>query len=319
MKSNIILLFLVFVYLNAFCQSETDKELLQELKQTQSEAKELKSQVNLLQSHVVKIKDSLRDCLNPSYENHPERDLEPLLKTGKYYALIIAVSDYENDRTFTDLPEAVNDGKELKEVLDEYYFFDRVDILINPTKKAIQMQLSGLITEVTNNDNVLIFYAGHGYMWKDKKGKGGYWCPADAEFQVNHTLLNDYEIINTLELIESKNMLLISDACHASSITRTRSVNPPQFLIDQEMYDKTSAFYISSGSDSAVPDDSKFFKHLIAGLKENTQSHLSATDLFYKYLKPHNTSTLLNGQVVIPQMSQLDWHELGGDFFFIRK
>lgn len=326
---SILLLFLL-VSLCLFSQENKEQKIyelnskIEELKKAKNELKqELESEkINnqFLENDLSNLELDLRKCEKEINGNVVGGvDTEALINTGKYYALIIAVSDYENDRTFTDLPEAVNDGKELKEVLDEYYLFDRVDLLENPTKEAINRQLSGLITEVTNNDNVLIFYAGHGYLWKGKKRKGGYWCPADAKFEVNHTLLNDYEILNILEMIESKNMLLISDACHASSITRTRAVNPPQLLIDQEIYDKTSASYISSGSDSEVSDDSKFFKYLIAGLKENTQRNLSATDLFYTYLKPHNTSTLLNGQVVIPQMSQLDWHELGGDFFFIRK
>ena len=338
--NNILLIFLCLILIseNVFSQSDTvefttdfsdvvlDEDRYQELLDLEIESKfiydqlrEAEERISLLDKHAKLKDDSLRGCLNQKNEENLEIESTSLVNVGKYYALIIAVSDYENDRTFTDLPEVANDGEELKEVLEDNYFFERVQLLINPKKIAIMMQLSGLIEEVTNNDNVLIFYAGHGYMWKDKKRKGGYWCPADAKWQINHTLINDYEILKNLEYIESKNMLLISDACHASSITNTRSVNPPQSLINQEMHDKPSAFYISSGSDSQVSDDSKFFKHLIVGLKENTERNLSATDLFYKYLEPNKTSMIVKGQVVIPQMSQLDWHELGGDFFFIKK
>jgi len=333
----LIFLFLVLISENVFSQSDTveftpvfynvelDEDRYQELLDLEIESKfidkqlrEAKNRISLLEKNTTIKDDSLRDCLNPT--SISTGDTELLLNPGKYYALIIAVSDYKNDKIFPDLPEAANDGKELKEVLEENYFFERVELLLNPTKKAIGMKFDGLIHgDVTNNDNVLIFYAGHGYMWKNKKRKGGYWCPADAELHVNSTLLNDYEILNQLQMIEAKNVLLISDACHASSITRTRSVNAPQSLITQVMHDKRSAFYISSGSDSEVSDDSKFFKHLALALKENTERNLSATDLFYKYLEPNKTSTLLNGQIVIPQMSQLDGHELGGDFFFIKK
>ena len=239
----IIFLFLALISENVFSQKGISDsihvkeylELYQSKESTDKSLSEANDRIKLLEKYAEKKEDSLRACLNPKNEEKLEHS--SLVNAGKYYALIIAVSKYKNERTFTYLPEAVNDGAELKEVLEENYFFERVELLENPTKKAIGMKFDGLITEVTNNDNVLIFYAGHGYMWKDKRRKGGYWCPADAEFQVNSTLLNDYEILNILEMIESKNMLLISDACHASSITRTRSVNAPKSLITQVKHD----------------------------------------------------------------------------------
>jgi len=317
-KSNIILVFLLFFCMNAFSQSETERELLLELQQTQLEVKEFKSQVDIIQRYVVKIKDSLRTCLNPKNEEKLEIEHNSLVNVGKYYALIIAVSDYENDRIFSDLPETIIDGKELAEVLEKSYVFERVTFLPDPTKEAILREFGGLNTEAKRDDNVLIFYAGHGYMWKDKKVKSGYWCPANSKWEDSNTLLTDFEILGNLQLIDAKNILLISDACHASSITTSsRGVNPPKSLVNQEIYEKSSVQYISSGSDSEVPDNSRFFKNLITGLTKNTATYLSASDLYYQHLKHSYTS--YNNDIVIPQLSPLPGHELGGDFFFIRK
>ena len=168
------------------------------------------------------------------------------------------------------------------------------------------MKLSGLVKKVTNIDNVLIFYAGHGYMWKNKKTKSGYWCPSNAKWEDSFTLLSDFEIWGNLKLIDSRNTLLISDACHASSITEssTRAVKPPKSEVIQKVFNKSSFQYISSGSDSEVLDDSEFLKNLVIGLSENTNKYLSASVLYHQFLRQSYTSA--NGQTVIPQMSTIN-------------
>jgi hypothetical protein len=285
---------------------------------TDKSLREAKDRINLLEKYAKVKEDSLRDCRNPLKSRV---DSFSLVDVGKFYALIIAVSDYENDERFPDLPQAIIDGKKLENVLLQNYVFESVELLSNPTKNAILMKLSGLETKVTNIDNVLIFYAGHGYMWKNKKTKSGYWCPSNAKWEDSFTLLSDFEIWGNLKLIDSRNTLLISDACHASSITEssTRAVKPPKSEVIQKVFNKSSFQYISSGSDSEVLDDSEFLKNLVIGLSENTNKYLSASVLYHQFLRQSYTSA--NGQTVIPQMSTINGcgHELGGDFFFIKK
>ena len=71
------------------------------------------------------------------------------------------------------------------------------------------MQLDGLKTEVKENDNLLIFYAGHGSKWDEPDMKDGYWCPADAEWETYPTLINNSTIKDLLKLINSQNTLMI--------------------------------------------------------------------------------------------------------------
>jgi hypothetical protein len=280
--------------------------------------REAKDRINLLEKYAKVKEDSLRACRNPVKATV---DSFSLVNVGRFYALIIAVSDYENEEKFPDLPQTIIDGKNLEKVLLQNYVFESVELLLNPTKKAILMKLSGLVKKVTNIDNVLIFYAGHGYMWKNKKRKSGYWCPSNAKWEDPMTLLSDFELLGNLQLIDSRNTLLISDACHASSITESssRAVKPPKSKVIQIVFNKTSFQYISSGSDSEVPDDSEFLKNLVDGLNKNADKYLAASDLYSKYLK--HSYTEINTQYAIPQMSTINGcgHELGGDFFFIKK
>ena len=296
-----------------------DMEIHLQLKiSTDKSLREAKDRINLLEKYAKVKEDSLRDCRNPLKSRV---DSFSLVDVGKFYALIIAVSDYENDERFPDLPQTIIDGKNLEKVLLQNYVFESVELLLNPTKNAILMKLSGLETKVTNIDNVLIFYAGHGYMWKGKKIKSGYWCPSNAKWENSMTLLSDFELLGHLKLIDSRNTLLISDACHASSITESssRAVKPPKSEVIQIGFDKSSFQYISSGSDSEVPDDSEFLKNLVDGLNKNTDKYLAASDLYNEYLK--HSYTKINTQTAIPQMSTINGcgHELGGDFFFIKK
>ena len=93
--------------MNTFSQSERG---IGNITSLELELTEAKDKIDLLQKYVIKIKDSLRNCRNP----HSEIDSETLLNTGKYYALIIAVQDYKNDKNFRDLEYTIRDGRALK-------------------------------------------------------------------------------------------------------------------------------------------------------------------------------------------------------------
>ena len=314
-RKKIILPFLLFISFGAFSQSERGIGNITSLELT-----EAKDQIDLLQKHVKKIKDELRDCRNPSDENHSERDSEPLLKTGKYYALIITVQDYINEESFKDLKYTRKDGRDLKKVLDTNYEFEEVYILEDPDKEAILKQFNGLKVEVKENDNVLIFYAGHGEKWNTPKIKEGYWCPKNAEYENPLTLMNNSEIIFWLKQLRSRNTLLISDACFGGSIGEDRGVRAPPSAVIQEVYDTESCQYISSGTNTTVPDKSIFIKNLLKALEENTEIYLSASDLFHKKgLKESYVRS--DKEWVHPNFSELyeAGHKATGDFIFIKK
>ena len=87
---------------------------------------------------------------------------------GKYYALLIAVNEYNNPEVH-NLQNPVQDAEALYKVLSSKYLFNNEDILFlkNPTREDIILSLDELSSKITNNDNLLVFYAGHGY-WDNK-------------------------------------------------------------------------------------------------------------------------------------------------------
>jgi hypothetical protein len=314
-RKKIILVFLLFISLNVFSQNESGigNIIRDSLRDCSSELAEAKDQVALLQKYVKKIR-------NP----HSDIDSSELLKTGKYYALLIAVQHYDN---YDDLEYTIRDAEALKNVLEENYIFEEIEILIDPKRDAIMRKLSGLKKWAGKNDNVLIFYAGHGSKWDEPDMKDGYWCPKDAEGDGYHTFINNSTIKDYIRLIKSKNTLLISDACWAGSMRKRgklvfgSSANPNKSDIIQKKYDKKSRFYMSSGAETTVPDESVFMKYLLKELRDNTDRYLSASDLFKRVEEPTlNNSPYHEGEIVEPEYDNIHnvGHE-GGEFFFIKK
>ena len=316
-RKTIILSFLLFISLNSLSQTESESINISSL-----ELKEVYETVKVYKDSLRITKDSLKRCeLMQIEEKSTLLESSSLINVGKYYALIIAVQDYKN-RNFSDLKYTIRDAESLQKVLLENYVFEDIYMCLNPTKSAIEREFQGLQTVADTNDNVLIFYAGHGYKWnKPRKNlTEGYWCPVDAEWESTSKIINNSQILYNLQVLDSRNTLLISDACFAGSIGDSRNVTPPQSAVLQEVYNIQSCQYISSGSNTTVPDESIFFKNLLKALTDNNEKYLKATDLFYN-TDVKNSHTRSDGNIVIPACSPLmkAGHVKGGDFIFIKK
>tara|TARA_B110000211_G_scaffold223788_1_gene274114 strand:+ start:3624 stop:4529 length:906 start_codon:yes stop_codon:yes gene_type:complete len=301
--------------MNTFSQSEKERDLENIIHQTQLEAKEFKSRVDLLQHNYKKIQDSLRNCLNPSKQNST-REID-----GKFYALLIAVQEYDQEN-YSDLtPKPMDDAKSLKEVLEDDYNF-QVEILPDPTKDRILMVLESYQETVKTNDNLLIFYAGHGGY--DKELKDGFWCPKDATGKY-YKNVNNTDIRNLIKKINSRNTLLIADACWSGSLSRSSSIIDTNNMFDIEKvrhyYNKKSRIYMSSGAMSTVPNTSIFLQNLVLELKNNKDKYLFSSTLFSRFeLRCVVNTRKLDGDVVTPERKILQGvnHD-AGDFIFIKE
>jgi len=93
---------------------------------------------------------------------------------GDYYALIIGINDYDDD-AITDLDQPMSDAQKLYNVLTTKYRFDprNVKLLKNAGFEQMIDAFDGMRRSVGPADNLLVFYAGHGY-W-DEERELGYW------------------------------------------------------------------------------------------------------------------------------------------------
>lgn len=233
---------------------------------------------------------------------------------GTYHALLIAVEDY-TDPSVNKLDNPVIDALQLQKTLTAAYHFDpqNVKLLKNPSKKDVFAELTRLRTAVKETDNLLVFYAGHGY-W-DKEMEKGYWLPRDAERDLPTNWIANEDITGYMRAIKSKHTLLISDACFSGGIFKTREAFAGQQAAE-EVYKMSSRKAITSGNLTLVPDKSVFIQYLVKKLEENKDKFLTEEQLFSQF----KTAVVNNSPGQIPQFGTImNTGDEGGNFVFIRK
>lgn len=234
---------------------------------------------------------------------------------GKYYALIVGVSKYDEPKLNLDKPE--KDAEKIKEIfLKRYSFTDSTTFLLqNPTRQKIISELYRLRKIIGANDNLLIFYAGHGF-W-DEEARQGYWWAKDAIPDDPSTWLSNSDLREQIRSIKSAHTLLISDACFSGGIFKTRSGNEIQNATRdiQLLYSMPSRRAITSGTMTAVPDNSIFLEYFSKRLNDNQNKFLSSQQLFDSF-----RTAVINNSNVVPQDGVIaDTGDEGGDFIFILK
>ncbi len=271
--------------------------------------------------NLLKLSEVIKEKIAPDQSTINEDDYEGLalqkeLLKRNYYALVIGVQQYTDDNIH-DLDHPIKDAKSIQDVLLTYYTFpsENIFFLSNPTRTTIIEAFDDLSNRVTENDLLLIFYAGHG-IW-DHQLKQGFWLPSDANHNSKAHWLSNSTIRDYIGGINSKHTLLITDACFSGSIFKERGINFESSKAMLEMYRLTSRKAMTSGTLKTVPDKSVFIKYLIKNLQDNTHPLLSAEELFQSFkIAVINNSP--NGQV--PQYGAIGQvGDEGGDFIFLKK
>lgn len=235
------------------------------------------------------------------------------ISSAKYYALIIAVEDYD-DPAISDLDEPIRDANRFRKLINTQYTFkdENIRFLQNPTKADIIGTLHQMRTLVTPEDNLLIYYAGHGY-WDDEM-KTGYWLPSDASQDNPVNWLPNTDLTNYLNVLRTKHTLLVADACFSGGIFKSRSAFN-NIMSVEKLYKLTSRKAITSGTLNEVPDKSIFIQYFIKRLDENNRRYLSSEQLFSSMRE-----AVINNSANIPQYGTIqNVGDEGGDFIFIRK
>ena len=215
---------------------------------------------------------------------------------GKYYALIIANADYRDSAgMWQPLKTTITGAKGLASLLKASYQFSDIRVLENSTRREIILAMSELNKIVKNGDNVLVYYAGHGFL--DGNTDLGYWIPVDAQGNDHSTYIRNSTIRDELNVIakRARHTLLISDSCFSGSLLQANTRGPENFPVDARYYDKLankkSVQIITAGGIEFVDDDyndtglSPFTHFLINELKHNDAFRLSASELAHQIKK----------------------------------
>jgi len=261
------------------------------------------------------VDDNITEQYVTIYYDPPRLSLsDKIRQSSEYYGLIIGIDSYE-DPEVVDLDNTIQDAELVhKTLLDKYTFEpENLTLLKNPKRDEIVYALDDLAKRVTPDDNVLIFYAGHGY-W-DERSEVGYWLPADAYMSNTANWFRNSTLVDYLKIIDSKHTLLITDACFAGSIFKTRSAFAKPDRAYEVLYEQSSRKAMTSGSLTEVPDNSYFTRYLVDRLENNKDPYLSSEQLFSSF-----KIAVINNSDAIPLYGEIrNVGDQGGDFIFLRK
>ncbi|MFH0756238.1 MAG: caspase family protein [Bacteroidota bacterium] len=239
---------------------------------------------------------------------------DKIKKNSKYFGLIIGIDTYK-DPGIPDLDNPIRDAQSIFHSLTTNYTFEpeNITMLKNPKRSDIIRELDALRGKVSKEDNLLIFYAGHGY-W-DEDASIGYWLPSDATRETTADWFRNSTLVNYLQAIHSKHTLLITDACFAGSIFKSRSVILDMEVVYDRIYEIPSRKAMTSGAMTEVPDNSAFVKYLVKQLDENKETYLSSEELFSSF-----RMAVISNSSVLPQYGEIqNVGNEGGDFIFLKR
>jgi hypothetical protein len=250
----------------------------------------------------------------PGAKEKPDAKQLAAVNFGDYHALVIGIKNY---RYLPKLKTTQRDVATVADVLEKQYRF-KVKKLLDPTRRQILLALGEYRRELGKQDNLLIYYAGHG--WLDKEADAGYWLPVDAEKEVDVDWLSLNSVTAAVRAIPAKHVMIVADSCYSGKLTRGVSVQRKSSDYLASIARKRTRVVISSGGLEPVLDSggkgghSVFASAFLDALKKNP-GIMDGTTLFTRIRRP----VMLNAKQT-PQYADIReaGHE-GGDFIFIRR
>jgi hypothetical protein len=244
---------------------------------------------------------------------------------GRYYALIIGNQSYQN---IDDLVTPLNDVDRMSRVLEQRYGFTVIR-LNDSNNIEIMDAINNLNNLLTEDDNLLIYYAGHGNRVKTGEFETGYWLPTNADAPPRDTLWIPNEFVTRhIARLQAKRVLVIADSCYAGMLSSApgylmlEKAKAPSKEYVQYKLPRRSRLLLASGGDRPVLDsgggENSVFARSLFEVLENNDRLLTGPELFksvrgrvINYAKQSNFDQTPEYKVI-----KGAGHEMG-DFFFV--
>lgn len=251
---------------------------------------------------------------------------------GTNYVLTIANQKY-SDPNFPALATPIADADAFRDlVIRNFGYTDRLRIngherslsLRDATQNDIKQALFDIRKNITPDDRLLIYYAGHG----EKDEETSYWVPVDGVAGSDFTWVNAFTIQDEIRKMNAGSILLVSDSCYAGGLTRSAIEPPPAGGRDKYLAKagqlKSRQFIGSGGLEPVLDGGGKghsiFAEALMAGMADMGKQPFTASELFETKVKPKVLSAgsvAEDGQVPVFYRIQRAGDEPASEFLFL--
>ena len=234
---------------------------------------------------------------------------------GTFHALVIGNNNYDH---LNDLKMASADAAAVAALLERRYGF-AVETLIDATRYDIISALARKRAQLTERDNLLIYYAGHGIL--DASSDEGYWLPTDAESDNPVNWISNATISAQLRAMLAKHVIVVADSCYSGKLTRNveagLKTGVERSAWFKRMNARRSRTALTSGGLEPVLDaggggHSVFAKAFLEALENNTQV-LDGQALFNAIKRP----IVVNADQTPEYADVGKAGHNGGDFLFV--
>ena len=182
----------------------------------------------------------------------------------------------QNYAYMTDLKTPHADARAVASLLEADYDF-QVTLLLNATRYQILTSLNALAHDLESDDNLLIYYAGHGKL--DATNRRGHWLPIDAEPGNTANWVSNQSLTDLLNVMHARHVMVVADSCYSGALARSavtwlepgRAETPEWY---EAMVESRARVALTSGGlrpvlDKGSGDHSIFAGALLRALRRN--------------------------------------------------
>jgi hypothetical protein len=247
------------------------------------------------------------------------------VKLGRYYAVVIGNNSYR-DPSYATLKSAANDANAVAALLKSRYGY-QTSLVLNGGRLEILTALNEMREKLKPEDNLLIYYAGHGEV--DAAGQG-YWVPTDGAAGASKTWISNAAISDILNTIAAKHVLVVADSCYSGTMTRASAPTfdagsmPPEKWATwvKTMANGRSRTALTSGGVMPVPDTGSgrhsYFARAFLNVLQDNNRLLEAQRLYQEVSSSLALGAINSPVPQVPEYSPIRYagHE-SGEFFFL--
>lgn len=248
---------------------------------------------------------------------------------GKYHALVVGLESY---MFWESLQSPHEDARSIADLLSSRYGFDTT-LLLDASGAEILSAINDLRERVGPEDNVLLYFAGHGQLLRAETSElmRGYWLPVNAErerttYWVSNSAINDY-----LAILDARSVLVIADSCFGGAM----STDPSTMMLGGDTalserlielgLSRKARFVLSSGGLRPVLDGTEgqhsIFARAMIEVLQSSEDVLRAQDLFGRVAQRTERLASAVGAEQRPELKPIReaGHEAGSFFLVPQK